>query len=114
MMGSIKVGTLWNPLPEHINIYIGRGTKEPSPLANPFVITGSCSREQSISLYEEWLMKQMNQGNKVVLAEMNRIAKLVVQGKDINLMCYCTHKGLPCHGEFISQVISDAITHKVI
>ena len=41
---------------------------------------------------------------------MNRIAKLVRSGKDVNLLCYCTHKGLPCHGMYIREVILDALT----
>lgn len=110
MIGKINVGNLWNPLPGYENIYIGRATKHPSVLGNPFIITGSCSREESIAKYEEYLFTQMNQGNKPILREMNRIAKLVRSGKDINLLCDCTHKGLACHGMYIREVILDALT----
>lgn len=110
MLGKIHIGTLWSPMEGYENVYIGRGTKHPSVLGNPFVITGSCSREESISKYEDYLINEMNQGNKAILREMNRIAKLVKAGKDINLQCYCSHKNLVCHGQVIKTIVLDALT----
>lgn len=114
MVGKITVGTVWDSIEDAENVYIGRGSKHPSPLANPFVITGSCSRDTACDHYEKYLMNQMNRGDPEILAEMNRIGGLVLAGKHVHLQCYCKHKQLRCHGDFIAQVVNDAITHKVI
>ncbi len=113
MIGTLTVGTIWDKPLDKVRIYIGRSSKFGSPLGNPFIINGSVSRDEACDAYENYLMEQMNQGNKQVINEMNRIAKLVQSGEDVLLQCYCKHKDLRCHGDFIKQVIDDALTHKV-
>jgi hypothetical protein len=114
MIGSITIGVVWNPSKSAQNVYIGRGTKNPSPLANPYPITAYRSREEACDQYEEYLMERMNQGDKAILTELNRIGKHLLAGEDVHLLCYCSHKGLRCHGEFIQSVIEDALVHHVI
>jgi hypothetical protein len=106
-LGKISVGTVWNPLPEHENVYIGRSSKAPSPLGNPFVINANRTRDEACDQYEEYLMKEMNQGNRAILDELNHIGSMVLEGKQVNLLCYCS--GKRCHGAYIRDLISEQI-----
>jgi hypothetical protein len=109
MIGKISIGFVGNPSKTAIGVYVGRGTKNPSPLRNPYPITAHRSRNEACDQYEEYLMNQMNSGDKVILTELNRIGKLILDGKDVELLCYCSHKGLRCHGMFIKSVIDEKI-----
>ena len=124
MIGKITIGTIWDAIPESsVGVYIGRSSKQPSVLGNPFVINASRTREEACEQYEEYLMDKMNQGDREVLTELNRIGSILLSGKDVLLRCYC--KNRLCHGEFIEEVImdhileyqaelDDAITNKVL
>lgn len=108
MLGKITVGTVWDKLPDDsIEVYIGRSSTNPSPLGNPFIINAVRTREEACGEYEEYLMKEMNQGNPVIIKELNRIATYVVEGHDVLLRCYC--KGKQCHGDFLKQLIDEQI-----
>lgn len=112
MYGKITIGTVWEKVEGAENIYIGRGSHNPSPLGNPFIINGHNSRDNVCDRYAEYLPSQMNAGNQVILSEMNRIARLIMSGTNVNLQCYC--KGKRCHGETIKEIIEDALTHRVV
>jgi hypothetical protein len=114
MIGKISIGFVGNPSKTAIGVYVGRGTKNPSPLRNPYPITAHRTRDEACDQYEEYLMNQMNSGDKEILTELNRIGKLILDGKDVELLCYCSHKGLLCHAGYIKEILDDAITHKVL
>ena len=109
MRGKLTIGTVWNPIPTAINIYIGRSAKNPSVLGNPYVITGSCSRDEACDKYDVYLAEQIKKGNKPIRKELTRMAKLILAGQDVNLLCFCTHKGLRCHGESVRKVVMEAV-----
>ena len=107
MLGKITIGTIWSPIDGAENVYIGRSSKAPSPLGNPYVINAHCTRDQACDLYNDYLIENLNQGNKQIRDEMNRIGSMVLQGKHVNLTCYCHNKR--CHGEIIRDLISEQI-----
>lgn len=86
-------------------IYIGRG----SPLGNPYKITATCSRDQAIAQYEDWLYGQLERENSHATWEMTRLAGLVADssGQPLELVCYCAPK--PCHGDIIKRIILQAL-----
>lgn len=94
----------------HTGVYIGRG----SPLGNPYSHMNNtqaqfkaATRDDAIEKYEVWLRKQIDQGNTVVINELDRIGQLVLQGP-IKLQCFCSPK--PCHGDVIKQTLLKAIS----
>lgn len=82
--------------------YIGRG----SPLGNPFKIEGQFTRSKVIELYETRLQQWIEDGNPVVLAELNRLAEIAMQ-RPLSLVCFC--KPQACHGDIIKRVLCEAI-----
>ncbi|MDC0644041.1 DUF4326 domain-containing protein [Crocinitomicaceae bacterium] len=107
--GRITIGTVWAPKDDAENIYIGRSSKHPSPLGNPYVITSAVSREEACAKYEVYLKERVKAKDKPILKELNRIANLVKKGKNVNLSCYCSHKGLQCHGLTIMHLVQNAL-----
>ncbi|MFP3645167.1 DUF4326 domain-containing protein [Paraburkholderia sp. SIMBA_054] len=91
--------------PNRRYVYIGR----PSPLGNPFPIEDGRTREQAIQQYEQWLYQQLEAGEPAVVAELERIAGLVMDdtAQPVCLECFCSPKA--CHGDIIIQVIQKAI-----
>lgn len=79
----------WRNDPEYV--YIGRGSK----WGNPFRITGTCDRRQSVFLYEERLLS-----SKHLLNSLHEL-----QGK--TLVCFC--KPLECHGDVLARFANDQI-----
>lgn len=110
--GRITIGTVWHPRDDAHNIYIGRSSKHSSPLGNPFVITGKVSRDEACDKYETYLAERIKAGDKPIKKELNRIAKLVMNGENVNLQCYCSHKALRCHGLTIMHTIQNALDKK--
>ena len=89
------------------DIYIGRGSvlgnKFTSiPLKNTKAEVQCKSREESIEKYKDWLIEEINSGNKQIRIMMNTIYKLAKK-EDVNLVCYC--KPLSCHGDVIKEII---------
>jgi hypothetical protein len=80
-------------------VYIGR----PSVLGNPFAICSTCSREQAIHMYRDWLRQQWKAGGKVK-KELVRLAQQYKDEHELILVCWCAPQA--CHGD----VIRDAIT----
>jgi len=85
-------------------IYIGRGGKgkAQSPLANPYSLNKH-SREESLKLYKEWLMRKLKDRNSPQSMEFNKLKLLLSHGSDLNLICFCHPK--PCHGDIIKLLL---------
>lgn len=112
-LGNITVGVVWKPTATAIGVYIGRNTKKVSPLGNPFIINTQCSREQAIARYKPYIRAKVKTDPEVK-QELIRIAKLVIQGFDVELLCYCKGKEIKdCHGDFIKEFVESAIERKL-
>lgn len=87
------------------HFYIGR----PSTLGNPFEITHLVDRDDVIAAYKPWLKRKLQEGDKQIAAELDRIANMVMDntGEPVYLVCYCAPK--PCHGDVIKELILSAI-----
>ena len=90
--------------------YIGRG----SPLGNPFshmsgtkAETQVATREDAIAAYKEYLLEQLQQGNQLIIDEMDRLARIAMSKGKLTLRCYCAPK--PCHGDIIKEFLLTAI-----
>ena len=91
--------------------YIGRG----SPLGNPYShMDGTTaqhkveSREAAVAAYRPWLEAQIQEGNRVVINELDRLAGIAMEQGHLNLRCYCAPA--LCHGEIIRDVLLEAIS----
>lgn len=86
-------------------IYIGR----PSLLGNPFTIEGKQTRTAVLKNYTRWLEWKIEMGNAEVVAELDRIASLVLDdsGLPVKLLCFCAPQA--CHGDVLKRVIEQAI-----
>jgi len=89
-------------------VYIGRGNARiaQSPLANPFRISGTCTREEAVASYDNWLLLALAERKQPVIDEMNRLYKLAKTG-DLVLACYC--KPLACHGDVIKRLLDNKL-----
>lgn len=110
-LGNLTVGTVWHVQPNAENIYIGRNSKGNSILHNPYVI--KTSRDIACDNFRVYLYKELANKDSIVCKEMTRIAKLLMDGVDVNLQCFCTHKKLRCHGQEIEKVLLAAINRKI-
>lgn len=92
-------------------VYIGRGNARivQSPLANPFRLTATCSREQAIASYDEWLLQQLAARSSSVVNEMNRLYELARTG-GLTLACYCAP--LACHGDVIKRLLDNTLEER--
>jgi hypothetical protein len=106
-LGKITVGTIWAPIKDAENVYIGRSSKHPSPLGNPYPILAHRTRDEACDQYEDYIMEKLNKGDSAIRMELNRIGSMLLKGKNVNLTCYCAPKR--CHGEFIKQIIDEQI-----
>ncbi len=113
MLGRVTVGTVWNKIDGAANVYIGRSSLTESPLGNPYVINGSCNRDQACDKYEPYLRAKLKDKGSKARAEMSRIAAMVIAGKHVNLLCYCSHKNYRCHGDFIKKLIDAGVKRKL-
>lgn len=80
------------------DVYIGR----PSILGNPFAMTAESDRSEVIEKYRLWLWRQIQLKGRVY-KELIKIALLVLAGKKIRLVCYCSPK--PCHGDIVIKAV---------
>jgi hypothetical protein len=108
MIGKLRVTTIWSVAEKGTEkVYIGRSSKHPSPLGNPYVINGYRDRDKACDMHEEYLTEVLNQGNSPIMDEMNRIGNLLLAGTNVDLQCYCAPKR--CHGDYIKQIIDEHI-----
>ncbi len=86
-------------------IYIGRYNKyanlNKSILANPFKITDTLTREESIAKYKNWLLRNI-EAKTAVYDYLKKIQK-ASQSRDILLGCWC--KPEACHGDVIKEIL---------
>jgi len=83
--------------------YIGRG----SPLGNPWPIRGFDTRELVIARYKVYLRQQIENGNKGVINELERLGNIAITTGKLNIQCFCSPQ--PCHGDVIKEVLENAI-----
>lgn len=85
--------------------YIGRG----NPLGNPFPINNDIGDTRSVVIakYKVWLDQKVADDDPIVCNELNRLAHIALQGKPLNLVCFC--KPQACHGDVIRAVLLKAI-----
>lgn len=69
------------------------------------------SREESVSLYEIYLLEQISNKNKEICGLLNEIYLKALK-EDVYLVCFC-HPKL-CHGEVIKKVIDNKILTKFV
>ena len=92
-------------------IYIGRANKSlpESPLHNPFSISKTLTRQQSIEKCKVYLAKELVKKGSVY-QELLKIANRVTEGELIKLACWC--KPEDCHGDFIKFLVEQIIIQK--
>jgi len=73
-------------------VYIGR----PSPLQNPFPITDSCNREQSIERFRAYFIARIIERDQRILSAIESLKE------DDLIMCYC--KPAACHGDTVKEI----------
>jgi hypothetical protein len=75
-----------------------------SVLGNPFPANANHSnRDEVCDLYLQWLRRQWEIKNKVVVNELTRLVELHVQGTNLGLRCWCAPKR--CHCDSIIEAI---------
>jgi hypothetical protein len=108
---SITVVNKYKQAPTDNDVYIGRG----SVLGNPYTSMEvgktkaefQCeSREESVSKFREYLLLKIEEKDKSVCSELNRIYRLAKHG-EVNLVCFCKPKS--CHGDIIKEIIEDKL-----
>lgn len=115
-IGKISVGNVWDKRKEGVTyVYIGRKSKSlpRSPLANPYFITETDTRDMVCDMYEDYLQECLARDSEV-RAELNRIGDLLLTGHDVVLTCYCKGRGKPedikrCHGDTLVNLINQAL-----
>lgn len=82
--------------------YIGRG----SPLGNPWPIQGADTRDVVIKKYHDWLIKKIEECDKPVCDELNRLVDIAHTTGHLKLKCFCAPAA--CHGDVIKKIILGA------
>lgn len=95
----INIGRVKKPIDFFENIYVGRG----SPLGNPFPVSISVPRDIACDKFSEYIDLEMKNEYSKVYREIQRINRLIVEGKDINLQCFCAPNR--CHAESIKRIL---------
>lgn len=112
MVGLISVVNKFIHTVSDNDILIHRGTA----LGNPFRINdqncitghGIFDREGVIQAYKDWMAYQLTGfQNPVVVAALDEIAFRILDGRDVNLVCFCKPKA--CHGDYIKELIEDKL-----
>jgi Domain of unknown function (DUF4326) len=106
-------------------IYIGRrvGNWPQSPLANLVKLTDESQRDALVNQYGIWFWEKIGRGDRLVIAEIERIANMVRNGQAVMLGCWCKRPGLynltidagedkACHGDVIKQAVIWWIVNK--
>ena len=100
---NIKTTKILSKNPNDEWIYIGRYNAKfgQSPLKNKFLIEKDGTRDEVVELFRQWLWK--NRNDKIIGGELNKIKNMVLEGKNVKLMCWC--EPLNCHGRIIKRCI---------
>ena len=75
---------------------------EPMPLANPFIKTYKLTQNDVNVAYKAYLLNRVNQGDKLVIAELDRVAERYIND-DLTLI------GSNDDGEIILSIIKEAL-----
>ena len=93
---QIKIKNLRTDSIEHVyDVKVDRS----SPLGNPFFMRSESERDLVCNNYEQWLLEQITNKNRLVCDELNRLYKLLKTHGKLNLFCWCSPKR--CHAETI-------------
>lgn len=103
---------------EQVGYYVGRRNNryglDASALANPFRLDPERDtpneRKRVLQQYREWLAKQINEGNKDVLWELQYLAKQHTR-RDITLLCWCAPS--LCHASVIAEMVREMAAAQV-
>lgn len=85
-------------------IYIGRNSYgfKGSVLNNKFKIGKDGNRDEVVEKYRRWLWIEFKKKGKVY-EELVRISKQVIEGKEVELICWCSPQR--CHGDVVKSCI---------
>lgn len=102
MVGTIRVGNRrsgsdFKPEPGDVAINIDR----PNLLANPFPINARTCRATALLAFKTDFELELSRCEGPRYDEVCRIVGLLLEGKDVILMCWC--HPLPCHGDTIKE-----------
>lgn len=102
MNGTIRLGNkrvISDHKPEigDVVVHIDR----PNLLCNPFPVNAKTCRATSLMAFHADFGLEMERRQGPRYAEVCRIVGLLLEGKDVILMCWC--HPLPCHGQTIKQ-----------
>ncbi|MGK7898232.1 MAG: DUF4326 domain-containing protein [Xenococcus sp. (in: cyanobacteria)] len=94
-------------------IYVGRDSYslKGSILKNKFRIGKDGNRDEVVEKYRKWLWIEFNKKGEVY-EELVRISKRVIEGENIELVCWC--KDLKCHGDIIKSCVEWMIREKIV
>jgi len=81
-------------------IYCGRNT----PLGNPYPMP-LFTRNQSCDFYNQWLHRQIETGNSVVVDALNELLVEYKTEGEMTLLCACAPRR--CHCDSIKEVIEE-------
>jgi len=107
----IRVVNKHNHKPTELDVYVGRG----SVLGNPYSSIQSVetkaeficeSREEAIRQFSFYLKQKIDNKDKSVCDELNKIWLMAHKG-DVNLVCYCAPKS--CHANTIKNIIESKL-----
>ena len=79
-------------------IYIGR----PSVLGNPYALSATWTREESVEASRQWLRRQWREGG-VVKDTLVQMAQAYKETRALTLVCWC--KPYACHGDVRAEAV---------
>jgi hypothetical protein len=96
------------------SVYVGR----PSALGNPYAIGGhvagksaGLTREETIDLYERWLVRQLASDTPQRRA-FDVLGRALAEGRDLVLVCHCRSEphgetGPACHADVLRRLLAE-------
>ncbi|MCK9279301.1 MAG: DUF4326 domain-containing protein [Melioribacteraceae bacterium] len=104
MIGTIEVVNKYTYEGDYIDIM--RGT----PLGNPYIVSDSMSREQSVLNFYKYFRKEFFKKTDVYNAIMEIVEK-VKSGENVKIKCCCKPK--LCHGDIIKIAIESILEKQI-
>ena len=103
----ITIGKIYGPIPKgSTSIRCDRKT----PLGNPFYMKSESQRDEVCDKFEVYLKGELKAGkNFLLLEELARVSRLVLNGRPIHLQCWCYPKR--CHTLTIRNCILSIVKH---
>lgn len=94
------------PPPEGVTV-IDIDRPSGSALGNPFFMKNEAQRDWAINNFKTWFYQKIREQDPLVLNEIKRIEKIILEEKHIALRCWCSPK--PCHGDVIREYILEQL-----